>query len=309
MVTVFTPTYNRAYILSALYKSLVRQTNKSFEWLVIDDGSTDNTEALVKSFIAEDKINIRYIYKENGGKHTAANVGLNEAQGELFFVVDSDDFLTDNAIERIFFYYDQIKDDDGFCGVCGMKSFVNGKVIGGGVDYDVLDSTVINYRFRYGYTGDKAEVFKTALLKQYRYPEYKKEKWCPLSLIWNRIGGDRKLRYFNESIYMAEYLPDGISLNRLKIRKNSPNLTITYYAELAHNPRIPLKARVKAAINYWRFAFYSEKSLGEKIAGIGIINTLLFGFGGYLFYLFDNSEFLHKHFLDPKKKILKEQAK
>src|SRR5690554_1545966 len=119
MLTVFTPTYNRGYIIEKLYESLNHQTNKNFEWLVIDDGSTDDTSKIFDKILKKDhEYQIRYIKKENGGKHTAANLALDLAEGEIFFVVDSDDVLTANAVERVFYYYNQIKDDSSFCGVC-----------------------------------------------------------------------------------------------------------------------------------------------------------------------------------------------
>ena len=99
MITIFTPTYNRGYIIEKLYLSLCNQTSNEFEWLVFDDGSTDNHLDLIERFIADNKINIRYIYKENGGKHTAINLGVKNANGELFFIVDSDDYLTPDAVE------------------------------------------------------------------------------------------------------------------------------------------------------------------------------------------------------------------
>ncbi|MFT0647270.1 glycosyltransferase family A protein [Bacteroides thetaiotaomicron] len=104
MVTVFTPTYNRAYILNDLYQSLCRQTCRKFEWLIVDDGSTDNTEGLVASWLDEGKMSLRYIKQPNGGKHRAINKGIQEANGDLFFIVDSDDYLAKNAIERILFF-------------------------------------------------------------------------------------------------------------------------------------------------------------------------------------------------------------
>ncbi|MCS2864766.1 glycosyltransferase family 2 protein [Bacteroides thetaiotaomicron] len=109
MVTVFTPTYNRAYILNDLYQSLCRQTCRKFEWLIVDDGSTDNTEGLVASWLDEGKMSLRYIKQPNGGKHRAINKGIQEANGDLFFIVDSDDYLAKNAIERILFFMDLSK--------------------------------------------------------------------------------------------------------------------------------------------------------------------------------------------------------
>ena len=148
-ITIFTPTYNRDYIIINLYKSLLIQTLKDFEWLIIDDGSTDNTELLVSSFIKDNKINIRYIKQQNGGKHRAINKALEEAKGELFFIVDSDDQLVDNAIERILYYFDQIKEDSSFAGVCGVKAYFDGKKVGGEVDFDILDCSSILFRYNY----------------------------------------------------------------------------------------------------------------------------------------------------------------
>src|SRR5690606_20760455 len=196
---IFTPTYNRGYIIENLYKSLNEQTDHNFEWLVIDDGSTDNTEAIFKEILSrKHPYKIRYVKKVNGGKHTAANLALDLAEGEIFFVVDSDDVLTANAVERVFYYYNQIKDDSSFCGVCGLKGFFNGKVIGSKIDYDVLDTTIIDYRFYKKIRGDKADVFRTSLLKEHRFPENEGEKWAPLSIVWNRFGSELKVRYFNE---------------------------------------------------------------------------------------------------------------
>ena len=130
MITVFTPTFNRAYCLSSLYKSLCKQVNKNFEWLIVDDGSTDNTELLIKSFMNESEINITYFKQENGGKHRAINKGVSLAKGELFFIVDSDDYLSDNALERVIFHYSNIKDNPLFAGVSGMRYSVDGLKIG-----------------------------------------------------------------------------------------------------------------------------------------------------------------------------------
>ena len=133
MITVFTPTYNRGYIIKQLYDSLILQSYKDFEWLVIDDGSTDDTEELFKSFIAEQKLNIHYLKIENGGKHRAINKGVILAQGKYFFIVDSDDYLHNNALERIYFYTKQIEDDKTFAGVCGLKIYPNGRKVGGNI--------------------------------------------------------------------------------------------------------------------------------------------------------------------------------
>jgi glycosyltransferase involved in cell wall biosynthesis len=147
-ITVFTPTYNRASLLSRLYDSLVLNHSSDFEWLIVDDGSQDDTESVVNTFIAEDKLNIRYIKQLNGGKHRAINHGVAEARGELFFIVDSDDYLSDNALERVAYYYSQIK-RQFFCWRIWSSIYENGKRIGGDATFTVLDTNYIDLSFKY----------------------------------------------------------------------------------------------------------------------------------------------------------------
>ena len=109
MITILTPTYNREKTLKRAYESLLAQTNKDFEWIVVDDGSSDNTKSLIEGFINESKLDIRYIYKTNGGKHTALNVGTAEAKGELLLILDSDDYLSEDAIELSYAYWEKYK--------------------------------------------------------------------------------------------------------------------------------------------------------------------------------------------------------
>ena len=117
MITILTPTFNRDYILKKAYNSLLNQNNKKFEWLIIDDGSTDKTKELVNKFKSENKIKIRYFYKKNGGKHTALNFGINKAKGDLILILDSDDYLRKDAVELVYKYWDKYKDNDKLCGI------------------------------------------------------------------------------------------------------------------------------------------------------------------------------------------------
>lgn len=183
MITVFTPTYNRAYILQSLYQSLQKQTSRDFEWLIVDDGSTDNSRILIENWIKEDIIRIRYLYQNNGGKHRAINYGAKEAHGELFFIVDSDDSLSENAIERIENYYKGIKDNPLFAGVYGLRCFPNGSRIGGECDFKILDCNSLDFRYKYKIKGDMAEVLRTEVIRQYPFPEFDGEKFCPISYV------------------------------------------------------------------------------------------------------------------------------
>ena len=254
LITVLTPTYNRAKLLERLYQSLCQQTYQDFEWIVVNDGSKDHTDEVVQSFVAEKKIDIIYIKQENGGKHRAVNSGVKVAKGELIFIADSDDWLPFTAIEIVMEKYKDIKNDDSFCGVCGLDAFDNGIIIGSRIPKDLLDCTIIEAEYKYHIFGDKKEVFKTSVLKEFPFPEYKEERFSPENLVWNRIATKYRLRYFNEVIYTVEYQPDGISHNIIKARMNSPIASTSYYQELL-NFNIPLKEKIKGAINYWRFRF------------------------------------------------------
>lgn len=283
-ITVFTPTYNRAYILSSLYESLQKQTYSDFEWLIVDDGSTDDTENLVKGFIGEDKITIRYIKQQNGGKHLAINRGVKEAKGELFFIVDSDDALSANALEQIVHYFEPIRKDNRFTGVSGLRAYFSGEVIGGEKNYDILDSSSTDLRFKYKVDGDMAEAFKTEILRQYPFPEIEGEKFCPEAFVWNQIAQRYKLRYFNEKIYFCEYLPDGLTAKIVKLRMNSPKTSTLYYKQLKEM-NIPVSQKIKAAINYWRFSFNLKSySIIEHMGSIGFCISLIafpLGWGMY----------------------------
>ena len=119
LVTVFTPTYNRGHLLGRLYESLKAQSDHRFEWLIVDDGSTDDTADIVAPWLAQKELPVTYIRTENGGKHRAINHGISIAHGEIFFIVDSDDWLAPNAIERIFYWENSIAGEKNFAGVAG----------------------------------------------------------------------------------------------------------------------------------------------------------------------------------------------
>lgn len=255
MITVFTPTYNRAYILSTLYKSLCTQTYKEFEWIIVDDGSSDNTEELVEQWKRDHLLNLVYVKQTGGGKHRAINRGVNIAKGELFFIVDSDDYLQKDALERIVEQYNLVREDKSYAGVCGLKCYPNGKVVGKNKeeqDYTILGCNAIEYRHLYRFKGDRAEVFRTEILKKYPFPDIEGERFCPEALIWNRIALNYNLSYFWGKIYMCDYLQDGLTAKITRIRMESPMASILFYSELLKMD-IPFVDKLKSAINYYRF--------------------------------------------------------
>lgn len=279
MVTVFTPTYNRSYILPKLFESLCMQTSRDFEWLIVDDGSTDDTESLISNLKFQisnspTPFEIRYIKQENGGKHRAINRGVREAQGDLFFIVDSDDRLTNDAIEWIEDTHGQIKENERFAGFSGIRIFPNGKRIGGGTDWGTIDATNLDRVMKYRIAGDMAEIYFTQVLRDYPFPEIDGERFCPEAMVWNRIAQKYVLRFCYHPIYICEYLDDGLTAKIVKIRHSSPKASMLYYAELQHM-NIPFLDKIKANINYWRFA---PVRLWNKSKSQGMLNIYsLFG--------------------------------
>lgn len=222
-LTIFTPTYNRAYIIEKLYRSLQRQTATDFEWLVVDDGSQDNTAELFEKWQSEENaFPIRYYYKENGGKHRAINYGIQYASGEYFFIVDSDDYLANNSVERINYWLSRISGEDKFVGICGCCAYPSGEFIGTTFEGEFLDCTVLE-RGKYGIEGDKAEVFNTKILRMYPFPEYPDEKFITECVVWDRLAEDGyKLRFFNEAVYLAEYRDDGLTHQGMNLLYKNP---------------------------------------------------------------------------------------
>lgn len=251
-ITVLTPAYNRARLLPRLYGSLRKQNYADFEWVIVDDGSTDDTRAVVEGFLEKGPFPIHYYYKENGGKHTAVNIGVKEAKGELVFIADSDDMLTPEALQVVAQEYEAVADDNSFCGVCGLDCDLSGKIIGSGLKQERIDANAVQLRTRYGVTGDLKEVFKTSVLREFPFPEIRGERFCPEALVWNRIARKYKLRCFNRPIYQVEYQEEGLTSNIVRIRMNSPIATMMTYAEMLDYD-IPWVEKVKAAINFWRF--------------------------------------------------------
>lgn len=288
-ISVFTPTYNRGNLLERLYLSLINQSFTDFEWIIVNDGSTDNTNDIIQGFIAQNELLIRYISKENAGKQVAINRGVSIAAGELFFIVDSDDWLPSDALELIFKHWSDVKklrSAAEFAGVAGNRIRSNGEVSGGDVDYEILDADAYQYRHSHKYKGDKAEAYATKVLAEYPFPEFDGEKFCAESLVWNRIAEKYKLRYFNKGIYMGDYLDGGLTDRSVIIRAYNPRYTSMVYSELANSAKVPLRRKIKAIINYWRFApYYRHKSFIEKLNAVhSVWSPLLFPIG-MLYYL------------------------
>lgn len=254
-ITILTPAYNRASLLPRLFDSLLRQTFKDFEWIVVDDGSTDNTHEVLASIKERcgDAFPMTCLYKENGGKHMAINMGVTRAQGELFFIVDSDDMLPPNALAIVAEEWRPISGDSNFGGVAGLDVAMDShEVIGSGLPQEHIDCNAIDIRYRHHVTGDMKEVFRTEVLREFPFPEFAGERFCPEQLVWFRMARRYRLRYINKPIYIADYQPDGITAGITRARMRNPSASMLTYAELTECP-VPFLVKVKAAINFWRF--------------------------------------------------------
>lgn len=211
LLTVFTPAYNRAHTLPRTYESLCRQDCKDFVWLVVDDGSSDNTADLVRSWQKQENgFEIRYLYQENGGMHTAHNAAYEVIDTELNVCIDSDDCLADGAVKKILDKWCSVK-DLGYAGIIGLDADLDGKLIGKGFPDGLTETTLTGY-YAAGGSGDKKLVYRTDVIKQYPpYPVFDGEKYVALAYKYRLIDQDYKLAVLDEVLCNVEYQPDGSS--------------------------------------------------------------------------------------------------
>lgn len=223
-ITVFTPAYNRAHTLSRTFDSLCNQDCKDFIWLIIDDGSKDNTAELVKEWMRQDNgFKIRYIYKENGGMHTAHNIAYENIDTELNVCIDSDDRLANGAISTILAKWDEIKNDNRFAGIVALDADFNGNVIGKGFEKDCHETTLSNY-YAKGGAGDKKLIYRTDVIKEYPpYPVFENEKYVGLGSLYTLIDQKYTLAVLDKVVCEVEYQGDGS--------------THTMYKQYLANPR------------------------------------------------------------------------
>ena len=292
MITVFTPVYNREKTLKRLYDSLILQSSDDFEWLVVNDGSTDRSDEIIRSFIAEEKLNINYITKRNEGLNRTYNLGVKNAKGELFFRVDSDDCVYPDAIEQIN-KYSYLCDAENICGITFLTENLNsGKLLGLHPFSKIKESDYFEYRAFYGAIGDRAEVVKTSVLKEFPYPFFEGEKFCPEGLMWNRIAKKYHCYYIPKIIYRREYCEDSITKTVKSVLHKNWHGACSYYAEILNNSvfygikfifnKRLFKYFIKAAISFYRY----DKNLwgGVQLS----LKSIFVGFlPGKVFKLYD----------------------
>lgn len=264
MITVFTPTYNREKELLDLYNSLLTQKDVDFEWLIVDDGSKDNTKKMIKKLQTDKKININYIYKDNGGKQSAYNCGLDHALGDVFICIDSDDILMDNVLYKIKSDFDKIKDDYKIGGIAYLQSYIGDKekIIGTKFPQNNMIDTYFNIYHKYNVKGDKLIVLKTSVAKEYYFPLIKGEKFIPEALIFNRISLKYNLKFKNEIMASKEYLNTGYSNNYFSLVKRNPKGNTIYFRELYN-----FEKSFYNIYGYILFAIYSQYGFKKTLYG------------------------------------------
>ena len=264
-ITILTPTYNRASCLGELYESLKKQTIKDFEWLVIDDGSTDETKQLIEKFQKENAFTIRYIRKQNGGKHTALNVGIKDIDSELVFIVDSDDMLVEEAVATVLTYHKKYGKRKDLCGYSFLRVFPDGKINGKKFPKKEWIASYIDARINNDDThSDKAEIFFANILKKYPFPEYKGEKFLGEDIVWIRMAKKYNMVHINKGIYIGQYLNEGLTNNRRINNIKSPVGCMNRAKEFLI-PEIKFKYRVKAAIQFLVYGKFAKQHFMKMI--------------------------------------------
>lgn len=235
-ISVFTPTYNRGYCLEKLYHSLTTQTEKSFTWIIVDDGSSDNTQTLIEKWKNEKKISIEYFRQENKGKMAAHNKGVELCKTDFFVCVDSDDYLIAEAIQIIYNEIKGIEKEKEISGIILLKAlFEKGNRLHkeSNFEKDHFKTTLFNLYEKYNYVGETALVYKTSVLKKYPFPIFLNEKFIPESYIYNKIDDEYQMLFVNREIMICEYLDDGYSKNINLIMKANPNGHILVFNDIS----------------------------------------------------------------------------
>lgn len=249
-ITVFTPTYNRMENLKQCYNSLIQQTTKDFIWQIIDDGSTDDTESLVKEWINASELEIVYIKKENGGKASSINRSLKETQTPLWLTLDSDDYLFPDAVEIILASASKIEDKPNICGMFALRSQPSGEPMQQQEIPEHIEYATQNYiRYELGIPPEYLHVFKTVVAKQYPFPQIERENYIPLSYVFDQIDQSYEYLILHEPLMVCEYQEDGITNSKRNLIKKNP-IGYTLYKkqliELAPN----FITKFKASANY-----------------------------------------------------------
>lgn len=242
LITVFTPAYNRARTLPGLYESLQQQNDRSFEWLIVDDGSTDDTEKTVEKF-SRDAFAVRYVKKENGGKHTAYNLALQKARGMYFLCVDSDDLLAPGAVAAL-----RRALQPGL-GLCAYKAARDGRLLGAVFPDGVACAATSDLSARLGCGGEYAFVYPTQVARRVPFPVFAGERFVTERVVYDRLDHYCAVKLLPEVVAICEYQPDGYSADTDKLMRENPAGYCLYFMQRIDRAA-GLAQRVAAAGKY-----------------------------------------------------------
>ena len=274
-LTIFTPVYNRAHLINRLYESLLMQNDQNFVWLIVDDGSTDDLGRLIEEYKKNSSFEIRYYYQKNQGKHIAHNMGVDKCDTELFVCVDSDDYLTNDAVEKIYAAHKANSSRD-VLGYYFRKIDTNGNISGGNFS---LKNSLVGLReiyYRYGFVGELAIVLKTNLMKGFSFPQYDNERFVSEKVFYNQITAIAPMIYFDEAIYIFEYQESGYTMNSNRLlAKNPKGAAMGFLSDAIYGINFLDKAKAYASFLSMKRIFgipdeiYPEGGIGAivKIAG------------------------------------------
>ena len=261
IITILTPTFNRRIELKALYRSLCSQTAFVFDWLIVDDGSTDDTAETVERWKGDAPFEIRYLHKENGGKDTALNLGMIQITAPLTFIVDSDDTLTPDAVETVCSYYKKYQPLPGsrnIGGFCFLRADSEGEVNAGRFPVNESISDYCESRINAGIAGDKAEVFLTEVLKKYPFQEFEGERYLPEDAVWMQMSAQYTLVNINRVIYVCDYLEGGLTRTGRRMKIRSPYGMMYRSAVYLRDPRVNRKTRCKMMLLYRIYSHFAS---------------------------------------------------
>ncbi|MGE8014868.1 glycosyltransferase family 2 protein [Bacillus mycoides] len=281
-LTVFTPTYNRAYCLQGCYESLKQQTCKDFIWLIIDDGSDDNTKELVHSWVSEDYIDIRYYWQPNQGMHGAHNTAYEMIDTELNVCIDSDDSMPSDAVEKIINFWNE-NGNEQVSGIIALDLYKDEKVIGSKLPLHLNRSTLFNLYNKHGVTGDKKLVYRTELTKKYPYPIFKNEKYVGLAYKYYMLDQKYEMLLMNEALCYVEYMPDGSSMNMLKQYRQNPKGLAFYRKELMKLPFTNRLFKYRQAVHYVSSSFIAKNIRFIKESPYKVLTLCALPFGVILY--------------------------
>jgi glycosyltransferase involved in cell wall biosynthesis len=265
------------HTLPRVYESLKAQIYRNFEWIIVDDGSTDQTNELVKKWQKEAEFPIRYFWQQNEGKHVAFNRGVREAHGEFFLPFDSDDACVPEALERFKFHWDSISTEQKplFSGVCGLCKDQYGRLVGNRFPFDITDSDSLEIYYRYGVKGEKWGFQCSEVLRRYPFAEVEGARYVPEGVVWNAIAKSYKIRFVNE-VLRIYFIQNAFSSDQITHSLSDPSRNAAggaFYYEFRLNQEIAWFRYnpwdfIRSAVNYVRFSLHSGMGIPRSLKKI-----------------------------------------